>query len=129
MSENRLKFKAGNVECEIELYDNLAPITVGEILKALPIESETNRWGDEIYFTTNIEVEVEENSRDVVELGDVAYWIPGKAICLFFGKTPISDDKIRPASAVNVIGKIVSNIEALKGVREGEKVVLEKAFE
>ncbi len=129
MSENRLKFKAGNVECEIELYDNLAPITVGEILKALPIESEANRWGDEIYFTTNIEVEVEENSRDVVELGDVAYWIPGKAICLFFGKTPISDDKIRPASAVNVIGKIVSNIEALKGVREGEKVVLEKVFE
>ena len=129
MSENRLKFKAGNVECEIELYDNLAPITVGEILKALPIESEANRWGDEIYFTTNIEVEVEENSRDVVELGDVSYWIPGKAICLFFGKTPISDDKIRPASAVNVIGKIVSNIEALKGVREGEKVVLEKVFE
>ncbi len=121
----RLKFKAGSVECEIELYEDLAPITVGEILKALPIEGKASRWGDEIYFTTSIEVEVEENSKDVVELGDVAYWIPGKAICLFFGKTPISDDKIRPASAVNVIGKIVSNIEVLKKVREGDTVVLD----
>ena len=38
---------------------------------------------------------------------DVAYWPPGKAICLFFGPTPIGKkDEIRPYSPVNVIGKI-----------------------
>jgi len=73
-------------------------------------------------------VDKEENSKDVVELGDVAYWIPGKAICLFFGKTPISDDKIRPASAVNVIGKIITNMEELKKVGDGDEVTIEKSF-
>ncbi len=58
--------------------------------------------------------------------GDVAYWIPGKAICLFFGKTPISDDKIRPASAVNVIGRITDNMDDLKKVEDGDEVVVER---
>ncbi len=84
--------------------------------------------GDEVYFTTDVVVDKEENSKDVVELGDVAYWIPGKAICLFFGKTPISDDKIRPASAVNVIGKIITNMEELKKVGDGDEVTIEKSF-
>jgi hypothetical protein len=70
-------------------------------------------------------VNKDENSKDVVELGDVAYWIPGKAICLFFGKTPISDERIRPASAVNVIGKITSDLKVLKNVKDGDEVLVE----
>lgn len=70
--------------------------------------------GDEIYFETDINFDEVENSKEVVEIGDVAFWIPGKAICLFFGKTPISDELIRPASAVNVFGKIIEGIEELK---------------
>ena len=124
----RLMFKSGNVECEIELLEEVAPITVAEISKSLPIRSVANRWGDEIYFTTGIEVDVEENSMDAVELGDVAYWIPGKAICLFFGKTPISDDRIRPASAVNVIGRIVGDLESLKKVNDGDAVLLDRKY-
>lgn len=123
----RLRVIFESAECEVELYEEWAPETVKAIVSALPIKSTASRWGDEIYFTTQVVVEKEENSKDVVELGDVAYWIPGNAICLFFGKTPISDDKIRPASAVNVIGKIVSNIKDLKGVADGEKVIVEKA--
>lgn len=122
----RLKVRAGEVDCEIELYEDWAPETVKAIAAALPISSSANRWGDEIYFSTDVVVTKEENSKDVVELGDVAYWIPGKAICLFFGKTPISDDKIRPASAVNVIGKIKGNMEDLKRVKDGERIVVEK---
>ncbi len=123
----RLRVIFESAECEVELYEEWAPETVKAIVSALPIKSTASRWGDEIYFTTQVVVEKEENSKDVVELGDVAYWIPGNAICLFFGKTPISDDKIRPASAVNVIGKIVGNIKDLKGVADGEKVIVEKA--
>ncbi|AAB89017.1 predicted coding region AF_2241 [Archaeoglobus fulgidus DSM 4304] len=125
--EMRLRIRFESAECEVELYEEWAPETVRAIADALPIKSTANRWGDEIYFTTQVAVEKEENSKDVVELGDVAYWIPGKAICLFFGKTPISDDKIRPASAVNVIGRIVNSMEGLKGVADGESVVVERA--
>lgn len=122
----RLRIKFESADCEVELYEDWAPETVRAIAEALPIKSTANRWGDEIYFTTSVVVTKEENSKDVVELGDVAYWIPGKALCLFFGKTPISDDKIRPASAVNVIGKIVSNMQELKSVSDREEVIVEK---
>ncbi len=94
-------------------------------MESLPIKGIVNRWGDEIYFETDVIVDEEENSKEVVELGDIAYWIPGRAICLFFGKTPISDDKIRPASAVNVIGKIINiekYIDKLREVKDGEVV-------
>ncbi|WP_202320626.1 cyclophilin-like fold protein [Archaeoglobus neptunius] len=124
----RLKLRAGNVECEIELYEEWAPETVRALVEALPIRSTASRWGDEVYFTTDIVVDKEENSKDVVELGDVAYWIPGRAICLFFGKTPVSDDKIRPASAVNVIGKIISDLNVLRKVKDGDEIVVEKSL-
>lgn len=122
----RLRIKLGEVECEVELYREWAPETVESVVNSLPITATANRWGDEIYFTTEVVVEKEENSKDVVDLGDVAYWIPGKAICLFFGKTPVSDDKIRPASAVNVIGKIVSDMEVLRMVKDGDEVLVKK---
>ncbi|ADC64795.1 protein of unknown function DUF369 [Ferroglobus placidus DSM 10642] len=120
----KVKIKVGKVEVTAELDESLAPKTIEAIKKALPIKSTANRWGDEVYFHTNVNVSVEENSKEVVEVGDVAYWIPGKAICLFFGKTPISDDKIRPASAVNVIGKILDDPTVLKEVKDGDEVLV-----
>jgi len=118
----KLRFVFESAECVAELGEELAPETVKAILRSLPIEAVANRWGDEIYFETNVDCRVAENSREIVEIGDVAYWIPGKAICLFFGKTPISDDKIRPASAVNVVGKIIGDPRVLKKVKDGERV-------
>ena len=95
------------------------------ILKSLPIEPTANRWSDEVYFTVNVGFKTEEISKEVVELGDVAYWILGDAICLFFGKTPISDDEIRPAGAVNVIGRVVQGLKELKKVRDEDRVFIE----
>lgn len=106
------------------LYDEWAKETVNAIVRALPIRGVVRRWGDEIYFETDVEVDVRENSRDFVELGDIAYWIEGRAICIFFGKTPISDDKIRPITAVNVIGKVEGDLEAFKDVHDGEIIEL-----
>ncbi|MEM0351096.1 MAG: cyclophilin-like fold protein [Archaeoglobaceae archaeon] len=122
----RLRFRFESAECIAEIYADLAPKTFEAIRKKLPLESIVRRWGDEIYFETKISFFEEENSKEIVEIGDVAYWIPGQAICLFFGKTPISKDFIRPASAVNVIGKIVKGIEGLKKVKEGETVFVEE---
>ncbi|MGB9789076.1 cyclophilin-like fold protein [Thermotoga caldifontis] len=121
----KLRFIFGQVECVAELDEKKAPLTIEAIAKELPIKSVANRWGDEIYFETPVRLSVEENSKDVVEEGDVAFWIPGRAICIFFGKTPISDDKIRPASAVNVIGKVKEGLDLLKNVRTGTKVIVQ----
>ena len=113
-------FKSGNLVKKIEL---LPTQTAKKIREKLPIKGVAKRWGDEIYFETPVEISEPENSRDVVEIGDVAYWIPGKAICIFFGKTPISDDKIRPASPVNLFGRI-KDVSGLKNVNDGDEVVV-----
>jgi hypothetical protein len=107
----------------IELNFARNPETVKAILDALPVESRVNRWGDEIYFTIPVEVGPE-NTTSKVEVGDVAYWPPGKALCIFFGPTPISeDDRPKPASPVNVVGK-VGDATVLRKVKDGATVTV-----
>jgi len=99
--------------------------TAEAIIKAAPFESRVNLWGQEIYFSTPVRVGQEVGS-EVVERGDVAYWPPGNAICLFFGPTPVSKSgEIRPASPVNVFGRVVGDPDRLKAVKSGEKVRVE----
>ena len=105
---------------------NENPLTVDAIWSKLPIESKANTWGDEIYFTIPVQVGAE-NQSEVVQMGDLAYWPPGNALCIFFGPTPASWDKeIRPASPVNVIGRIVDNPLLFKLVGPGDKIRLER---
>lgn len=99
--------------------------TAEAIINATPFESRVNLWGDEIYFRTPVKVGQEVGS-EVVELGDVAYWPPGDALCIFFGPTPVSrSGEIRPASPVNVIGRVKGDLERLRKVKQGEKVRVE----
>ncbi len=103
------------------------PRTAEAILRALPFESRAMKWGEEVYFTTPVDVG-EEEADEVVEVGAVAYWPPGKALCLFYGQTPISGPgEVRPASPVNVIGRVVEGLSTLSRVREGERVRVEEA--
>ena len=112
-----------------EVYAELSdenPETARAIWDALPIEGRANIWGDEIYFSIPLEAGVE-NPREVVEMGDLGYWPPGKAFCVFFGRTPASrGDEIRPASPVNVFGKVSGDPRVFKKVRGGERVTLER---
>ena len=103
------------------------PQTAERIWSALPIQGEANRWGDEIYFSIPVSVE-EENSRDEVEVGAIAYWPPGSALCIFFGRTPASrSEKPRAASPVNVFAKIKGDAKVFRSVREGDTVTIEKS--
>jgi hypothetical protein len=103
------------------------PITVQALWDSLPIEARANTWGDEIYFSIPVETEAE-NPKEVVEMGDLGYWPPGSAFCIFFGPTPASrGDEIRPASPVNVIGRIDGDPLVFRKVRGGEKIVIERA--
>ena len=112
-----------------EVYAELSdenPRTAQAIWDALPIEARANTWGDEIYFSIPIEVEAE-NPREVVELGDLGYWPPGSAFCIFFGPTPASRGaEIRPASPVNVFGRILGDPKVFKKVKAGERVHIER---
>lgn len=114
----------GPVEAEVTDEN---PVTAKAILDALPLRGRANTWGEEIYFTIPVEGEVE-NPKVVVELGDLAFWPPGNALCIFFGRTPASKgDEIRPASEVNVFGRIIGDSKVFKRVRDGEEVIIEAA--
>lgn len=114
----------GPVEAEVTDEN---PVTAKAILEALPLRGRANTWGEEIYFTIPVEGDVE-NQKVVVELGDLAFWPPGNAFCIFFGRTPASKgDEIRPASEVNVFGRIIGDSKVFKRVRSGDEVTIEAA--
>ena len=78
--------------------------TANEIVKLLPLKSSINTWGDEIYFEIpKINVNTEDNAKDIVKLGEIAFWIEGNSIAIAFGRTPISKlNEIRLAARVNI---------------------------
>jgi hypothetical protein len=120
---SRIKITAGDVVAFAELNET---VTAEAIWNALPIEAQANTWGDEIYFSIPVHRD-EENAQEVVEKGDLGYWPPGNAFCIFFGRTPASrGDEIRPASPVNVIGRLEGDPTLFRKVRSGEKVRLEE---
>lgn len=119
----RIKVTVGEVEVSGELNETR---TADLIWNSLPVESQVNTWGDEIYFSIPVQAELEDSAREVVDLGDMGYWPPGNAFCIFFGPTPNSrGDEIRPASPVNVFGKLVGDPNVLKTVSTGASVRVE----
>lgn len=116
----------GGPEVEVELGPENRGVA-DSILSALPIESEAHRWGDEIYFETPVEARGDVAKREV-EVGDVAYWPDGKAICIFFGPTPISrGDKPKAYSPVYVFGRVTADPRILRGVPEGARIRVDAA--
>ncbi len=123
--EKDIKITAGDVEVKAQLNDSA---TAKLIYEALPIKAGANRWGQEIYFSIDVEAELEKDSREVVDAGELGYWPDGNAFCMFFGPTPASvGDEIRAASAVNIIGKMKGDWSGLTKVRSGATVLIEQA--
>ena len=113
----------------IRLEGILSDTPTGQALAAaLPFEGLAQRWGDEIYFPVPQVVEdLDDTAATVVNVGDLGYWPPGRAFCLFFGLTPSSvPGEIRPASAVNLVGKISGDPGCLTRVPEGAPVRVER---
>jgi uncharacterized protein len=122
----KMKITAGDVTAVAHLNETQ---TAKAIWKALPINARASTWGDEIYFPIPVHLG-EEDAKEVVDLGEVGYWPPGNAFCIFFGRTPASHgDEIRPASPVNVFGKIEGDPKVFKKVRSGAAILLERAEE
>lgn len=123
----RIRITAGPVVVDAIL--NETP-TAQAIWQALPLEARANIWGDEIYFSIPVHLDEAKNAREVVDLGDLGYWSPGHAFCIFFGRTPMSlGNEIRPASAVNVFGRIETDATILKRVPDGARIRIEQIIE
>ena len=113
----------------LELDDKMSPKTIKSFLDSLPFSVGINLWGEEIYTDETPLNMTEENAKPVVELNDVAYWPTGKAICLFYGPTPIGKKgEIKPYSPVNVIGKIINPDKSiLSKIKDGTIVSFKKS--
>ena len=118
---NRIRITAGAIETQAELNNTR---TAQEIWEALPIKSRVNLWGDEIYFSIPLGLQLEAG-QEVVSMGDLGYWPDGNAFCIFFGLTPVSQgDEIRPASPVTVFGKVTGDAKIFKKVAKGTKITV-----
>mgnify|MGYP005655223361 CR=1 FL=1 len=121
--ERGIKITVGGLEVRAWLNETG---TASKVWEVLPITSTVSLWGDEIYFSTPVDMGLEDE-KEVVNLGDIAYWPQGKAICLFFGRTPASQgEESRPVSPVNVVGQIEGDPRILKGVKPGDKITIER---
>ncbi len=100
---------------EIELNESE---TAKAIERALPIEASAQVWQEEIYFEIPVARE-QERGVETVKTGDVAYWPPGKAFCVFFGRT-------QPISAVTIIGRVKTNLEKFRKVQSGDRLLLDE---
>jgi hypothetical protein len=119
----RIAIRIGTLSMEAELNETA---TAQKIVAALPLRTDFNTWGDEIYFAIPVDADLDDSAQEVVELGDLGYWPPGKAWCIFFGQTPVSQSgKIMPASAVNVIGKVLGDATQFKTVMREREVIVE----
>jgi len=116
--KQQIKIRVGGLEANAGLYET---DTAAKVIEILPITASVNVWGEEIYFTVPIEARLEDG-KETVDLGDIAFWPQGNALCMFFGSTPISEgDEIRPISAVSVIGRIEGDSELFQGMLSGLK--------
>ena len=124
--DRKIRIKAGSVEVIAELNTTK---TAEAIWQALPIKGYANHWGDEIYFSIPVSLEAED-ARELVTIGDLGYWPPGTACCIFFGLTPISKgQEIRPASPVNVFGKIMGDASVLRQVASETEITIDRETE
>jgi len=124
MPDHQLRLTAGGLTCLATLLPNA---TAQAIWDALPLEGRANRWGDEIYFAIPVKLD-EDNAQEQVQVGDLAYWPPGNAVCIFWGPTPASQaDEPRAASPVNVFARIDGAAPAFSTIHSGTTVRLEPA--
>ena len=119
----KIRITVGDISLQAELNETRTAVKVAE---ALPIRARFDTWGEEIYFTIPVEAQSDDSAKEEVEIGDLGYWPTGKAFCIFFGPTPISTPgKIVPASAVNIIGRVIGDSTRLKEVMGEREVTLE----
>jgi len=121
----RIVVEIGGKQLHAELSDSPA---ARRVAGALPLAISMSRWGDEYYGSAGLVIPEDSSARELMEVGEIAWWPPGKALCIFFGPTPAStDDRPRAASEVLPIGRITGGIEMLRDLGSRVKAVFRAA--
>jgi hypothetical protein len=108
----KIRIEIGTMSLDAELSDAAA---AREVARRLPLQVRMSRWGDEYYGDAGIAIGEDATARELMEVGEIAYWPPGSALCIFFGPTPAStDQRPRAASPVLPVGRILSGAEGLR---------------
>jgi uncharacterized protein len=108
----------GGGEALGEFHRFASPRTADAILRNLPIGGRIVRYGEEVYFQIPVKAP-SERSRSSVEVGTIAYWPMGDAVCIFYGPT-------KPYSPVNKLGRITEKLDLFRDVKEGTIVTIRK---
>ncbi|MEN6332088.1 MAG: cyclophilin-like fold protein [Smithella sp.] len=119
-----IRMQIGNTSLRAELFDTQC---ARQVIENLPIEAVPDEWGDEFYFEIPVKANLDETATTKVKVGDIGFWPPGSALAIFFGPTPMSKDGDPvPASAVNLVGKIIDDATVLRGEKGAGKIILVK---
>ncbi len=120
---NRILISVGKIKIEAELLDTP---TARNIKDSLPFASKAQTWGNEIFFETPVMAENEDDAKDVIQAGELAFWCEGSCIAIGFGKTPASQaDEIRLASPANIWAHAITDVTLLKSCRPGDFIFIE----
>lgn len=119
----QVRIKVGNLTLKAELFDTACSKAIAG---NLPIEARPDEWGDEFYFEIPVNESLDDTATTKVKVGDIGYWPPGRALAIFFGPTPMSTGSdLVPASAVNIVGKIIDEATILRKVKGAVKIRIE----
>lgn len=102
----------------IARLDERNPVIGEAFYAALPMQGTASLWGEEVYFDVPLQM-TDENPSPTAEAGDICYWSPGPAFCIFFGKT-------QPYSAVNHLGRVTRGLEIFRKAKTGDRIVLRR---
>jgi hypothetical protein len=118
-----IRLTVGDILLEGELFDTPCGRGIADLL---PLEAFHNTWGDEFYFEISLEHDLDPTATSDLEVGDIGYWPPGRALAIFFGPTPMSTGpKPMPASAVNLVGHIPRDARLLKTAKGATRIRIE----
>ena len=121
----KLTIAVGPVVLVCELFDTP---TADALFAAAPFDARANTWGEEVYFSTPVQQSEEPGARAVMLPGELAFWPPGNAVAIGFGRTPASQgDEIRLASPCNVWGRALGDVKQLKAIKPGTAIRVTRA--
>jgi|TARA_B110000003_G_scaffold62303_1_gene62692 hypothetical protein len=120
----KIVLKCKKAELILELRETL---TADIIYNSLPLKSKIQKWGEEFFFETGLNVELENNAKSVVNIGEIAFWNDGSAIAIGYGKTPISKgNEIRLISPCNIWADCKFDKSYIENIKENETIILER---